>query len=54
MEAYAILSQEGEPLLTEVTGRLATGEQESVYLFDIQLFPRQPSQEWDALAAAYA
>ena len=54
VEAYSILSQEGEPLFTEVTGRLATGEQESVYLFDIQLFPRQPSQEWDDLAAAYA
>ena len=53
-EAYSILSQEGEPLFTEVTGRLATGEQESVYLFDIQLIPRQPSQEWDDLAAAYA
>ena len=54
VEAYSTLSQEGEPLFTEVTGRLATGEQESVYLFDIQLFPRQPSQEWDDLAAAYA
>lgn len=54
VEAYSILSQEGEPLFTEVTGRLATGEQESVYLFDIQLIPRQPSQEWDDLAAAYA
>ena len=54
VEAYAILSQEGEPLFAEITGRLATGEQESVYLFDIQLFPQQPSQEWDALAAAYA
>ena len=54
VEAYSILSQEGEPLFAEATGRLATGEQESVYLFDIQLFPQQPSQEWDALAAAYA
>lgn len=54
VEAYSTLSQEGEPLFTEVTGRLATGEQESVYLFDIQLIPRQPSQEWDDLAAAYA
>lgn len=54
VESYSILSQEGEPLFAEATGRLATGEQESVYLFDIQLFPQQPSQEWDALAAAYA
>lgn len=30
VEAYSTLSQEGEPLFTEVSGRLATGEQESV------------------------